>query len=85
MCGCWFNNSCDNVKAQVAESGKWNCDKCKLEGLRLVEEKLQNVLLQIDNLTRKNKAMEEQLRLATAGREVGRRDTVPGDHKVESA
>jgi hypothetical protein len=29
----------------------------------------------------KNKALEEQLRLATAGREVGRRDTLPGDRK----
>ena len=37
--------------------------------------------LQIDDLTRKNKALEEQLRLASAGREVGRRDTVPGDRK----
>jgi hypothetical protein len=27
-CGCWFHNSCGNVKAQVAESGKWVCDKC---------------------------------------------------------
>jgi hypothetical protein len=38
---------------------------------------MQNALLEIDDLTRKNKALEEQLRLATAGREVGRRDTVP--------
>ena len=38
-------------------------------------------LLQIDNIARKNKALEDQLRLATAGREVGRRDTVPGDRK----
>ena len=42
---------------------------------------MQNALLQIDDLTRKNKALEEQLRLATAGREFGRRDTVPGDRK----
>jgi hypothetical protein len=44
-------------------------------------EKLQNALLQIDDLTRKNKALEEQLRLATAGREVGRRVMAPGDRK----
>jgi len=37
--------------------------------------------LQIDDLTRKNKALGEQLRLATAGWEVDRRNTVPGDRK----
>jgi len=30
---------------------------------------------------RKNKALEEQLQLVAAGREVGRRDTVPGHLK----
>jgi len=58
------------------------CDKCRSERFGLLEEKLQNAVLQIDDLTRKNKALEEQLRLATAGREVGRRNTVPGDGKV---
>ena len=47
----------------------------------MLEVKLRNVLLQIDDLRRKKKALEEQLRLATAGREVGRRDTVSGDRK----
>jgi hypothetical protein len=55
------------------------CDKYRSERLRLLEEKLQNPLLQIDDLRRKNKALEEQVRLATGGREFGRRDTVPGD------
>jgi len=77
MCGLWFHNSCGNVKAQVAESGKWVCDKCRSERLRLLEERLQDALHQIDTLTRKNKALEEQLQLAAAGREVGRRDMVP--------
>jgi len=45
----------------------------------LLEKKLQTDLVQIDDLRSKNKALEEQLLLATAGREVGRRDTVPGD------
>ena len=76
-CGRWFHNSCGNVKVQVAENGKWVCDKCRSERLRLLEEKLQDPLHQIDTLTRKNKAVEEQLQLAAAGREVGRRDTVP--------
>jgi hypothetical protein len=60
----------------VAENGKWTCDKSRSDRLRLQEEKLQKALLQIDDLTWKNKALEEQLRLATAGREVGRPDTV---------
>ena len=77
-------NSCGNVKAQVAEGRKWICDKCRSDRLRLLEETLQNALLQINDLTRKNKALEEQLRMATDGREVGRRDMVPGV-KVESA
>jgi hypothetical protein len=80
-CGRWFHTSCDNVKAQVAESGKWTCNQCISEKLRLLEEKLHNALLQIDELTRKNKTLEEQLRLETAARKVGRRDTVPGDRK----
>ena len=62
----------------MAESEEWVCDKCRSERLRLLEEKPQDALHQIDILTRKNKALEEQLQLAAAGREVGRRDTVPG-------
>ena len=41
-CGRFFLNSCGNVKVQVAESGKWICDKCRSEKLRLLEEKQQN-------------------------------------------
>jgi len=44
-------------------------------------EKLQDALHQIDTLTRRNKALEEQLQLAAAGREVGRRDMVLGHLK----
>ena len=35
-CGRWFSNSCGNVKFQVAESGKWICDKCRSERLGLL-------------------------------------------------
>jgi hypothetical protein len=80
-CGLWFHNICGNVKAQVPVSGKWICGKCRSERLRLLEEKLQNALLQIDDLARKNLALAEQLPLTTVGREVGRRDTMPGDRK----
>jgi hypothetical protein len=58
-CGHWFQNSCGNVKAQVAESSKWTCGKCRSEKLRLLEEKLHNALLQIEELTRMNKTLEE--------------------------
>jgi hypothetical protein len=50
------------------------------ERLRLLEEKLQDALHQIDAVTKKrNKTLEEQLRLSTAGREIGRRDIVQSD------
>jgi len=52
-----------------------------MERLRLLVEKLQDALHQIDTLTRRNKALEEQLQLAAAGREVGRRDMVLGHLK----
>ena len=32
-CGRWFHNSCRNVKAQFTDSGKWSCERCKLERL----------------------------------------------------
>ena len=78
ICGLWFHKSCGNVNAQMAESGKWICDKSRSERLRLLGKKLQNALPQIDGLTRKNKALEEELRLAAAGRGFDRRDTVLG-------
>ena len=56
-------------------------DKCRSERLRLLEENLQDALHQTDILTRKNKELEEQRHLAADRREVGRRDTVPGDVK----
>ena len=32
-CGWWYHNYCRNVKAEVAESGKWKCDRCGSERL----------------------------------------------------
>jgi len=43
-CRRWFHNSCGNVKVRVADSGKWACDKCRTERLRVLEEKLQDAL-----------------------------------------
>jgi hypothetical protein len=56
----------------VVQSWKWISDQCRSERLRLLEEKLQKALLQIDDLTRKNKALEEHLRLAVAERAAGK-------------
>ena len=75
-CGRWYHNSCGNVKLQVAESGKWNCDRCGAERLRVLEEKLRDVQIQIEELKRRNKALEEQLLLAENGKDVGKGDTV---------
>ena len=38
LCGCWYHYSCGSVKAQVAESNKWNCDKCRTEKVRMLQE-----------------------------------------------
>jgi len=37
-CARWYHNSCGNVKVQVAESGRWNCERCRSERLRVLEE-----------------------------------------------
>jgi hypothetical protein len=28
-CGHWFHDNCGNVKAQVAESERWICERCR--------------------------------------------------------
>jgi len=71
-CGRWYHNSCGNVKFQVAESGIWNCDRCRSERLRVLEEKLRNAQIQIEELKRRNKALEEQLLLSESGKDVGK-------------
>jgi Zn-finger protein len=60
----------------MADSGKWSCDRCRWNRLRQLEEKLENALKQIEELKRKNKELEEQLRGAVPGFEVGSRDMV---------
>jgi hypothetical protein len=47
-CGRWYHNSCGIVKFQVAESGKRNCDRCRSERLRVLEEKLRDPQIQIE-------------------------------------
>jgi hypothetical protein len=61
-CGFWFPNSCGNVKTQTADSGKWSCDRCRWDRLLQLEEELEKARHQIEDLKRKNKWLEEQLR-----------------------
>ena len=72
LCGQWYHNSCGNVKLQVAESGKWNSDRCRSERLRVLEEKLRDAQTQIEELKQGNKGLEEQLLLMQNGKDVGK-------------
>jgi hypothetical protein len=49
VCGHWFHNSCGNVKAQMADSGKWSCYRCRWDRIRQLEEKLVNALNKFKN------------------------------------
>jgi len=49
------------VKAQAAERENWNCDKCRTEKVRMLQEGLQNVLRQIDELKARNRELEAKL------------------------
>jgi hypothetical protein len=69
-CGRWYHNSCGNVTFQVAESGKRNCDRCRSDRLRVLEEKLRDAEIQIEELNRRNKALEEQILLTENGKDV---------------
>ena len=71
----WYRNSCGNVKFQVAESGKWNCERRRYERFRVLEEKLRDAEIQIEELKRRNKALKEQLLLTESGKAVGKGDS----------
>jgi hypothetical protein len=55
------------VKAQAAERENWNCDKCRTEKVRLLQEELQNALRQIDELKARNRELETRLQMAGTG------------------
>jgi hypothetical protein len=38
------------VKAQAAERENWNCDECRSDKVRMLQEDLQKALRQIDEL-----------------------------------
>ena len=71
-CGGWYHKSCGNVKFQVAECGKLNCDRCKSVRLRVSEGTLREAQIQIEEQNRRNKAKEEQLLMAKNGKNVGK-------------
>jgi len=56
------------VKAQTAEREKWCCDKCRTEKVRVLKEKLQNALRQIDELKVRNRELEAKLQMAGSGK-----------------
>ena len=78
LCGRWYHYSCGSVKAQTAERKNWNCDKCRTEKVRVLQEELQNALGQIDELKAKNRELETKLQMAGTGE----RDTMPTKQNV---
>jgi hypothetical protein len=56
LCGRWYHYRCGSVKAQADERETWNCDKCRTEKLRMLQEDLQNALRQINELKARNRA-----------------------------
>jgi len=54
------------VKAQTAERGNWNCEKCSAEMVRMLQEDLQNALGQIDELKARNRELGAKVLMAGA-------------------
>jgi hypothetical protein len=46
------------VEPLAAERENWNCDKCRTEKVRMLQEELQNALRQIDELKARNRELE---------------------------
>ena len=78
MCERWYHSSCGNVKAQAAERGNWNCDKCRTEKVRMLQEELQNAVRQTDELKARKRELEANVLMAGTGG----RDTMPTKQKV---
>ena len=58
LCGRWYHYSCRSVKAHADERMNWNCDWCRTEKVRMLQEDLQNALRQIDELKARNRESE---------------------------
>ena len=46
---------------QTAERENWCCDKCRSEKVRVLQDKLQNALRQINELNVRNRELETKL------------------------
>ena len=55
------------MKAQGAEREHWNCEKCRTEKVRMLQEELQNALRKIDELEARNREFEAKLQMAGTG------------------
>jgi len=78
LCGRWYHYSCGSVKAQAAERENWNCDNCRTEKVKILQEELQNALRQIDELKARNRELDAKLQMAGAGK----RETMTTKQKV---
>jgi hypothetical protein len=67
QCERWYHYRCGNVKVQTAERENWCCDKCRSEKVRVLQEKLQNALRQINELKVRNRELEAKLQMAGSG------------------
>jgi len=66
------------MKAQAAERENWNCNKCRTEKVKILQEELQNALRQTDELKSTNRELEANLLMAGTGE----RDTMLTKQKV---
>jgi len=64
LCGRWYHYSCGSLRAQAAERENWNCDKCRTEKVRILQDELQNALRQIDELKARNRELDATLQMA---------------------
>ena len=57
------------MTAQAAERERenWNCDKCRAEMVRMLQQEMQNALRQIDELKARNRELEAKLLMAGTG------------------
>jgi len=56
----------------------WNCDKCRTEKVRMLQEETQNVMRQVDELKARNRELEARLLMAGTGKT----HTMPTKQKV---
>jgi len=40
LCGRWYHYRCGSVKAQAAQRDNWNCDKCRTEKVKMLQNAL---------------------------------------------